>query len=157
MHFLLEITTSQPGQATVYDGNTRPPVSVKFLSRLLKGCCVARASSGPDLCDGLDDPEALLSPHKPACIKAERETQRGRDASQQNPTRVAFARMSQVRNATLPVLTAKGLQRGATHGSREERRSAGNIYHKEKLPPEEIAGEESRQTGPLCWKEGRFL
>lgn len=62
---------------------------------------------------------------------------------------MAFAPSSQARNATLPSLTAKGLQSGAAHGCREERRSPGNIHHKDKLPFEEIiAGTECGQTRP---------
>lgn len=38
MYFLLEITTSQPGQATLYDGSTWPPNLIKFVSRSCEGC-----------------------------------------------------------------------------------------------------------------------
>ena len=102
---------------------------------------------------------ALSSQHKPVLISAKRKTERPRGSSLPPPRirHTALARISQARNTTLPFLTAKELQSEDTHGSRKERRSAGNIYHKDKLPFKETAGEESRQTRPLCWKESLKL
>lgn len=70
-------------------------------------------------------------------------------------TNITFAPISQARNATWPLLTAKGLEGVVSQRSRKER-SPGNVSHKAQLLLKETVDKERRQARLLCWKEGRL-